>query len=61
MTKENYDKLRELIKERCLGTDDLLDVMTDDNIKEALEYYEEHCNCGNRLGENEQDVCSECR
>ena len=56
----DYHKLKELIKTKCLDIDDILDVMGDDALKEAVEYYDSHCNCGNVLAEND-DFCEECK
>jgi len=62
MTQENYDQLKQIIKDKCLETSDLLDVMSDQDLKDAVEHFSEHCNCGNRLTEHEQEsgICKEC-
>lgn len=60
---ENYTAFKRMIQDKGLVADDLLDLMSNTSIKEALEYYQEHCNCGNRLKECEEEggFCEECR
>lgn len=61
--QENYNALKELIKERCLSTDDLIDTMGNEAISECLEFFQTYCNCGQPFAELEDETgfCGGCR
>jgi len=59
--RENSEALKKIVKLRGLDTDDVIDMISDDGIKEALEQLETTCACGNSLGEFDDGICKECR
>lgn len=62
MSKQNYQRLKELIEQKGLDATDLMDVMTDQSLKDVVEYWDSHCTCGNSVNsEYEEYHCTECR